>query len=152
MSLCHVFVDPDGRSARFHTPQEVTEPRWAFEVASVKASTSVDPARGGLFSPGARYSAAGIPLRTVIVAAYEIDPVRLSGGPDWLDSQGFDIDAKAEAGSIAAGALDRGRLHRLHLMLQALLRDRFKLTVDRETKQGPYTNSRWRRADSSSTR
>jgi len=119
------------------TPQQVTEPRWAFEVASVKASTSVDPARGGLFSPGARYSAAGIPLRTVIVAAYEIDPVRLSGGPDWLDSQGFDIDAKAEAGSIAAGALDRGRLHRLHLMLQALLRDRFKLTVDREIKQGP---------------
>jgi uncharacterized protein (TIGR03435 family) len=118
-------------------PQEVTEPHWAFDVASVKPSKSVDPTRGGLFSPGGRYSAAGIPLRSVIIAAYEIDPVRLMGGPDWLDSQGFDIDAKAEAGAIAPGALDRGRLHRLHLMLQALLRDRFKMTVHRETKQGP---------------
>jgi uncharacterized protein (TIGR03435 family) len=118
-------------------PQEVTEPQWAFEVASVKPSKSVDPTRGGLFSPGGRYSAAGIPLRIVVITAYEIDPVRLSGGPDWLDSQGFDIDAKTEAAAIAPGALDRGRLHRLHLMLQALLRDRFKLTVHRETKQGP---------------
>jgi uncharacterized protein (TIGR03435 family) len=118
-------------------PQEVTEPRWAFEVASVKASKSVDNTRGGLFSPGGRYSAAGIPLRSVIIAAFEIDPVRLSGGPEWLESQGFDIDAKAEAGSIAAGALDRRRLHRLHLMLQTLLRDRFQLTIHRETKQGP---------------
>ena len=118
-------------------PQEVMETRWAFEVVSVKPSKSVDNARGGLFSPGGRYSAAGIPLRTVIISAYEIDPVRLSGGPDWLDSQGFDIDAKAEAGAIAPGALDRGRLHRLHLMLQTLLRDRFQLMVHRETKQGP---------------
>src|SRR5580700_9966207 len=55
-------------------PQEVTEPHWAFEVASVKPSKSVDPTRGGLFSPGGRYSAAGIPLRSVIIAAYEIDP------------------------------------------------------------------------------
>jgi len=118
-------------------PQEVTETRWAFEVASVKPSKSVDNTRGGLFSAGGRYSAAGIPLRSVIISAYEIDPVRLSGGPEWLDSQGFDIDAKAEAGSIAAGALDRDRLHRLHLMLQALLHDRFQLIVHRETKQGP---------------
>jgi len=118
-------------------PQEVTETRWAFEAASVKPSKSVDNTRGGLFSPGGRYSAIGIPLRTVIISAYEIDPVRLSGGPDWLDSQGFDIDAKAEAGAIAPGALDRGRLHRLHLMLQTLLRDRFHLMVHRETKQGP---------------
>jgi uncharacterized protein (TIGR03435 family) len=118
-------------------PQEVTAPQWAFEVASVKPSKSVDNTRGGLFSPGGRYSAAGIPLRAVIIAAYEIDPVRLSGGPDWLDSEGFDIVAKAEAGAIAPGALDRGRLHRLHLMLQTLLRDRFQLTIHRETKQGP---------------
>jgi uncharacterized protein (TIGR03435 family) len=118
-------------------PQEPMEPRFAFEVASVKPSKSVDPSRGGRFFPGGRYSASGIRLRSVIISAYEIDPVRLTGGPDWLDSRGFDIDAKAVAGAIAPGALDRARLHRLHLMLQALLQDRFQLTVHRETKEGP---------------
>jgi uncharacterized protein (TIGR03435 family) len=118
-------------------PQNVATPRLAFEIASVKPSKSVDPTRGGRFFPGGRYSASGIPLRIVILTAYEIDPVRLTGGPDWLNSEGFDIDAKAEAGAIARGALDRVRLHRLHLMLQSLLEDRFQLTVHRETKKGP---------------
>jgi len=118
-------------------PQDAAPPRWTFEVASVKPSRSVDRTRGGRFFPGGRYFASAIPLRFVIIAAYEIAPVLLSGGPDWLDSEGFDIDAKAEAGVIAPGALDRVRLHRLHLMLQTLLQDRFRWTVHRETKEGP---------------
>ncbi|HKE25001.1 MAG TPA: TIGR03435 family protein [Bryobacteraceae bacterium] len=111
--------------------------RLVFETASVKASKSVDQTRGGLFSPGGRYEAVGIPLRSVILTAYEIPPVQLIGGPAWLDTDGFDISARAEAGSVAPGLLDRSNLHRLHLMLRSLLEDRFRLSVHRETKQGP---------------
>lgn len=109
----------------------------AFEVASVKPNKSLHPERGGLFSPGGRYDAVGIPLRYIILAAYEIPPIQLIGGLTWLDTEGFDISARAEAGSVASGPPDPPSLHRLHLMLRTLLEDRFRLSIHRETRQGP---------------
>jgi len=115
------------------------EPRLAFEIASVKPSKSFYPERGGLFSSGGRYEAIGISLKSVILQAYEIPPAQLIGGPSWLDSDGFDISAKAELGAVAPGLLDPSSLHRLHLMLRSLLEDRFRLSVHRETRQAPLS-------------
>jgi uncharacterized protein (TIGR03435 family) len=49
------------------------------------------------------------------------------GGPDWLDTDSYTIEAKAE------GITDRTLMQ--GLMLQAILEDRFKLRVHRETKE-----------------
>ncbi len=55
--------------------------------------------------------------------------VPISGGPPWIDSDRYDIDAKAEG---APGQkMMRGP------MLQALLEDRYKLKIHRETKEVP---------------
>jgi uncharacterized protein (TIGR03435 family) len=50
------------------------------------------------------------------------------GGPTWINSERFDIEAKA-------GCDTTGR--EMGSMLQVLLEDRFKLKVHRETKDGP---------------
>jgi uncharacterized protein (TIGR03435 family) len=50
----------------------------------------------------------------------------ISGGPAWIDSDRWDIAAKAE-GDLTA--------EQMMPMLQALLEDRFKLKVHRETKE-----------------
>ncbi len=49
-------------------------------------------------------------------------------GPDWLNRENYDIVAKAAGPSTE---------HQLRVMLQALLAERFKLTIHRETKTLP---------------
>ena len=67
-----------------------------FEVASVKPNKSGDGRVAIGFQPGGRYSATGITARMLIQQAYQIQPLQLIGGPDWLGSDRFDIIAKAE--------------------------------------------------------
>jgi uncharacterized protein (TIGR03435 family) len=58
--------------------------------------------------------------------AYQVTDRQLSGGPSWLDSARFNIDAKA----------DRPRTSdELHTMLAHLLEERFQLKVRRENRQ-----------------
>ncbi|HXE08595.1 MAG TPA: TIGR03435 family protein [Acidobacteriaceae bacterium] len=64
---------------------------------------------------------------------------RIRGGPGWMDSDHYDIDAKV--GSEAAAALDplpeQQRRTEMNLRLQTLLADRLKLKVHFETQQEP---------------
>ena len=109
----------------------------AFEVASVKPA--VQPERGPIFclvpcSPGERLTVTGtrvdirwMPLRKLIVTAYRVKPYQVAG-PDWMQSQRFDIVAKIPAGASPDQVPE---------MLQALLAERFKLAIHRETKDTP---------------
>lgn len=99
----------------------------SFEVASVKASPS-GTARfpGRSFLPGGRFTATNLTLRALIQIAYDVPALMISGGSNVLDSGTYDIDAKAESAAAQAPELKR--------MLQALLGERFKLSLRRETK------------------
>jgi uncharacterized protein (TIGR03435 family) len=106
--------------------------RPTFEVTSVKANTSAD-FRGAQmqFLPGGRFVATNYPLQFVIATAWNVpfQGPRLSGGPEWLRSERFDIEAKAANGTV--------RQAEMRLMLRSLLEDRFKLNMWRETKELP---------------
>jgi len=112
----------------------------AFEVASIKRGASavgpMDPVSVS-YKPGGRIVATNAPLRLLIQFAYAVhdsphsQPLRASqvvGGPGWIDSQGYNIEAKPEAGTDQKHAW---------LMLQTLLADRFRLTLHRETRELP---------------
>ena len=99
----------------------------AFEVTSVKPSAnagsiSVSPLTGG------KLTARNVNVRTLIRASYQVQDFQISGAPNWLEAERYDIDAKSAA---PAGA-DETRL-----MVQALLADRFQLKIRRETKETP---------------
>ena len=106
-----------------------TGERPAFDVASVKPNKSND--RGAFLhrQPGGLYTATNVPLRALIASAYlyEFPPKgrQIFGGPPWIDSERFDIEARTEGNS----GSDRERL-----MLQSLLADRFKLVLHHETR------------------
>jgi len=111
----------------------VTKP--AFQVASIKPSKSGEQGTYLRRQPGGLYRATNVPLRALIASAYlnQFPPKgeRMFGGPGWMDSEHFDIEAKAEG--------DPSREEE-NLMVQSLLEDRFKLVVHRETRQLPiYT-------------
>jgi uncharacterized protein (TIGR03435 family) len=59
---------------------------------------------------------------------YKVPTQQITGGPGWLDTDGYDIEAKADH---AYGPDD------LRMMFQNLLADRFKLKFHKEIKEGP---------------
>jgi bla regulator protein blaR1 len=119
--------------------QEASGPRPAFEVASVKLNKSEERRMGFRILPGGHFTATNLPLFALIANAYRVpfQSSRLSGGPEWIRSERYDIDAKADKSSIPAGATATDREALVMRMLQALLADRFKLVMRRETKEIP---------------
>ena len=112
-----------------HVASQATNPgaQATFDVASVKPHTS-----GELMSmvaqPGGRFVATNVPLRLVIRTAYQVQDDQISGEPEWVNAERFDIVAKTDAPD---------PLQRLVPMLQSLLADRFKLLTHRDTKELP---------------
>jgi uncharacterized protein (TIGR03435 family) len=113
------------------------------EVASIKPAKSSDPRRREMeFLPGGRFRATNIPFFQVLATAYNIPwqsiealHLRVNGIPDWMFSDGYDVEAKAENSPAASGASVKARNERIRLMLQSLLADRLKLRVRRETTE-----------------
>jgi uncharacterized protein (TIGR03435 family) len=110
-------------------------PRWiafaqthsspAFAVATVKANTSGDPNFSVRIVPGGRLHAVNATLRSLITTAYEIPDSRLTGGPSWINSARFDVDAKG-----TTQASDQ-----ILAELKQLLSDRFHLSIRTELKE-----------------
>jgi len=82
------------------------------------------------------YSAMGVTLHKLIQEAYGIyDKNRISGEPQWANSDLYDIEAKMDEADLAAlHALD---VHQRSEVLRSLLADRFKLAAHLETKDFP---------------
>jgi uncharacterized protein (TIGR03435 family) len=69
----------------------------------------------------------GMSIRNLIWLSWQLPPERVTGGPKWLDSDRYDIQAKTPRGSSTADSVQRARI-------QTLLTDRLHLRVHRETK------------------
>jgi uncharacterized protein (TIGR03435 family) len=106
-----------------------------FEVASAKPS---DPnARGSTINfPNGKFTATNTPARNLITIAYDVQPFQIEGAPNWVADQRFDVLAKMPDG-VVKGEHDPNRLPVMRAALQALLADRFRLTIHRETKVMP---------------
>jgi len=101
--------------------------RPQFDVASIK----VHPpplTRIVVTAPPGRFMAEGFSLKMLAARAYSLPEVRVVGGPNWVESERYDIEAKAE-GAIPAGQMP--------LMLQSLLEDRFHLKAHKESREMP---------------
>src|SRR5262245_23188628 len=100
----------------------------AFEVASIKRNQSGGTRIVQGLQPGGRYVATNIPLRMLIMRAYRLLEFRLAGGPDWVNTERYDI------AGLAPGATTSDDITPL---LQSLLADRFKLTTHVEEREIP---------------
>ena len=75
---------------------------------------------------GQTYIATNIPLRLMMMSVYRISDSQIVGEPSWMDTERWDVDAKAERPS---------NLDQLHEMFQTLLAERFKLQFHRELNE-----------------
>jgi len=131
-----LFSAPRGIAQQTAEPTE----RPSFAVASVKPS---DPdVRGIMIRPGAggRFSGSNLTLRFLIKFAYDLHDDQISGGPNWLDSKHYDIDANSDPpfGGDPRSMNDAERnefMRQIRLRLQSLLAYLFQLKISHATKE-----------------
>jgi uncharacterized protein (TIGR03435 family) len=117
--------------------QSPDSPALSFDVASVKLSRGT-PNLHFTATPGALH-VTSITIKDLIDVAYEIKEIQLVGAPDWVNSERYDIDTKLDE-SVAqeeAKLTAAQQATRLHLRLQSLLADRFKLKISHVSKDLP---------------
>lgn len=107
-----------------------SNPKQQFEVVSIRPHPAGPVTMSSNAITGATYRALAIHLVDVIEDAYGIERLQVSGGPGWVTSDRFDIEAKAEGDATLT-------IERARPMLKAMLAERFKLKVRRETRDVP---------------
>jgi uncharacterized protein (TIGR03435 family) len=107
---------------KIHLPPPPTE----FEVADLKP-TAPD-FRGMMFriQAGGRVNITGAPLKVLIEQAWDVTDDMLEGMPKWMESDRYDIVAKAPVSDLD--------FDDVLLMVRALLIERFKLAVHTEDR------------------
>src|SRR5262245_38630737 len=100
-----------------------------FEVATIKP-TPPDWRNGRyiLMTGPRQFFAPNFTARALIAAAYSLTPEAILGGPTWLDSDHYDINATTPGGI-------RPNLDEQMAMLRKLLVDRLALKFHREEKE-----------------
>jgi bla regulator protein blaR1 len=109
----------------------------SFEVSTIKRNTAVQGRSRQGDQPGGRFVANRVTLRTLIGFAYKGG---IQGGPSWMDSDLWDVEAKAPEGAVPlrTGPPDlNAPPGPMELMVQSLLEDRFQLKVHSETRELP---------------
>jgi uncharacterized protein (TIGR03435 family) len=126
-----------GACVVLHGQSQANQKPLSFEIASIKPTQTQGTSLLMLY-PG-RLSVTNMRLGGLIIRAYRLQSDQLVGnGPEWTDSQAFDIEARA-ASNVPSGEL--------MLMLRTLLADRFKLALRHETRELPIYVLSMSRAD-----
>jgi uncharacterized protein (TIGR03435 family) len=118
--------------------QTPSAPLPSFEVASIKPNRSRG-SKGYLGWSGGRFYAKNVQTAGLIKFAYNLHRFQLSGGPSWVNTEGYDVDARVED-SLAEKLykmLPSEQVEEHRRMVQSLLEDRFQLRVRCEIRDLP---------------
>ncbi|HEY4084596.1 MAG TPA: TIGR03435 family protein [Bryobacteraceae bacterium] len=106
-------------------PQSATA---RFDVISIKKGDGVTmsanpPIKGG------RIKFTDVTLVDILSVAYPVDVLHMFGGPAWVSSEKYDVEAITDDVAVSTG--------RYHQMLRTMLAERFMLALHQETRQEP---------------
>jgi uncharacterized protein (TIGR03435 family) len=102
----------------------------AFEVATIKPTEPGWTGGRYMTMKGAQFAAKNYEPRVLMAAAFNLPPAAISSGPDWLDSEHYDVLAKTP-GDVKPTPDEQMS------MLRNLFADRFQLKFHREPKELP---------------
>jgi uncharacterized protein (TIGR03435 family) len=121
------------------------QPPLAFDVVSIRPAKVENVVKGDIeyhmsvfrtMDDG--YSAENVPVLALIADAYHVKADAITGGPDWVRSDSYNVSAKITAEDGAAPPKLTTAQRRK--MMQALLAERFKLALHPETKESTVYN------------
>lgn len=105
----------------------IAQPCRTFDVASIKLNTSAVGGGYPELAPGSRrFTATNQLMIELIMSAYDVSPLQISGIPSAFFQERYDIDATCEQPIMK---------EQLPHLLQLLLAERFHLSIHRELKE-----------------
>jgi uncharacterized protein (TIGR03435 family) len=102
-----------------------------YTVASIKPNKSSDDRFMLRPMPGGGLTATGVTLKMLMGFAYGVFAYQISGGPAWIGTERWDIEAKTD------GVQGRLSPAQSNALLRQLIEDRFQLKARRESKEMP---------------
>jgi uncharacterized protein (TIGR03435 family) len=128
------------QSAPEAKPSVETSPALAYEAVSIHKFVP----DGGSMYMSVKNTPNGMivthqQVKSLLSNAYDVRYDQILGGPAWIDSDMYDVNAKMDEESMAKlqKLSPEEQEHTRQQMLQAVLAERFKLVVHRETRQLP---------------
>jgi len=100
----------------------------AFDAASIRLNLSGRDGGGGRPRAGGGYTFTNVTLRSLISMAYKMPFDRILGGPAWLVSDKYDVNAIGK---------ENATLDETAMMVRSLLRDRFRFVAHTERRDLP---------------
>lgn len=103
-----------------------------FDTATIQPTPASHEGEAWLLANQGHLSVRGMPLRQLISLAYGVDRSQVIGGPDWLDSLRYDLDARSNG---IPGDAYPGDLTAYSPMVRELLEQRFNLRIEAQTRK-----------------
>lgn len=132
-------ASPDAADEAWRASEDPLQP--TFDVVSIHTMRHDDARPEHIDNPsGSAYiRAVNVNLKSLMEAAYDMPDLRMFGGPTWLSTLRFSLEAKADSSaSMQLAALPSEQAKQLkRRMIAALLADRFKLAIHTETRDLP---------------
>jgi uncharacterized protein (TIGR03435 family) len=111
-----------------------------FDVVSVKPQKWTGQGSVGVLVRGDTLDAEHVSLRTLVLFAYDLRDVQLSGVPAWAEAAGLLADAELFQVMAKVSSNPPPPLDEFRKMLQPVLADRFKLQIHHVEKPLPVYN------------
>ena len=99
----------------------------SFDVVSIRPQPVEDDRFGVKMPAEGQFRATGSTAKLLLMLAYDMQETQIAGGPEWLDSAKWEIEAKSESAEHTVEETRR--------MLQSMLQERFALRMHREVQQ-----------------
>jgi uncharacterized protein (TIGR03435 family) len=100
----------------------------SFEVADVKVNKTANADASFRMLPSGQVAIRHASMKDLIQGAWNLEDYAITGGPNWIDTEYYDVAAKAPP---------QTPMHSMELMLQRLLQERFNLAIHTESKVMP---------------
>jgi len=113
-----------------------------FEVAAIRPSDPSSRRMSIEKTPDNGLRATSVSLGFLLQMGYGLEEFQISGGPSWIRSERFDINARAANPDatdldLSDGPVAQLRAERLQERVRALVQERFQVRVRRESREGP---------------
>jgi uncharacterized protein (TIGR03435 family) len=111
----------------------------SFEVASIKPAAPGITRRFITSTESGMFIATNYPLKGLVGYAYSARSFQLFGGNGWMETDGWEVEARAPSDNIPSQRELGDVTHptKMGLMVQSLLEQRFKLRSHHETRELP---------------
>lgn len=105
-------------------------PQTDLSFGVIAIHRSAPGTRGGFIKPmpnGTGYLVQNFTVKGMMSVIYRVPARQISGGPDWLNTENFDVEARAD---------EAHNIEELHTMFKKMLADRFGLKFHIDMKPG----------------